>query len=114
MHELAITQQIIKIASESAYENHGVKVKTINLVVGEYSGFIGDSISMYFEVISRGTPVDGATLEISYIKPKLKCEQCGEYFERKRFSFQCPNCPGQGLPTEIGKEFYIESIEIET
>ena len=25
----------------------------------------------------------------------------------------CPKCGGQGGPTDIGKEFYIDSIEIE-
>ena len=28
-------------------------------------------------------------------------------------TFDCPKCGGQGEPTDIGKEFYIESIEIE-
>ena len=26
----------------------------------------------------------------------------------------CPECGGEGGPTEIGKEFYIDSIEVET
>lgn len=108
-----MTQQIIKIASEHAQKNGAVKVINIQLVVGEYSGFIGDSIAMYFDVISKDTKAEGAKLSIRYVKPQLKCEQCGEYFERKRFSFECPTCQGQGVPTEIGKEFYIESIEVE-
>ena len=36
-----------------------------------------------------------------------------ELFEKKLLSFDCPKCGGQGGPTDIGKEFYIESIEIE-
>ena len=114
MHELPITQQIIKIAEENAKANSAVKVTKITIVVGEYSGFIGDSIGMYFDIISKGTMTEGAALEIINIKPKLLCESCGEYFERQRFSFECPKCGGQGGPTEIGKEFYIENIEIET
>ncbi len=113
MHELPITQQIIKIASEHARDNGAIKVIKINLVVGEYSGFIGDSIAMYFDVISKGTLTEGAELSIRYVKPQLSCEKCGAYFERKRFSFDCPKCDGRGVPTKIGKEFYIESIEVE-
>lgn len=114
MHEYPITQQIIKIAEDNAKANHAAKIVKIELVVGELSGFIGDSIQMYFDAISEGTLAEGAVLEIKYIKPKLKCESCGSYFERKRYSFECPDCGGQGAPTEIGKEFYIKDIEIET
>lgn len=114
MHEYPITQQILKIAENSARENHAQKVVKISLVVGEMSGFIGDSIQMYFDIISKGTMAEGAALEIQYIKPKLKCERCGTYFERKRFSFECPECGHSGVPTEIGKEFYVKEIEIAT
>jgi hydrogenase nickel incorporation protein HypA/HybF len=83
-------------------------------VVGDYSGFIGESIQMYFDVISEGTLCEGAKVNIERVKPKLQCSQCGTYFERKPFSFACPACGGEGRPTEIGKEFYIDSIEVET
>ena len=112
MHEYPVTVRIVEIASETAEKNNG-RVHRIDLVVGEDSGFIGDSIQMYFDVIAEGTPCEGATLHIDGIKPMLRCETCGKLFERKRFSFQCPFCGGDGGPTEIGKEFYVKSVELE-
>lgn len=47
------------------------------------------------------------------MKPKMKCDRCGCLFERKKFSFTCPRCGGDGSPTDIGKEFYIESVDLE-
>ena len=114
MHEYPVTEQIIKIAQETAIKNNAVKVTKVSLVVGELSGFIGDSISMYFDIISKGTVVEGAELEITYIKFKLKCDKCDIYFERPRFSFECPQCGQDGSPTDIGKEFYVKDVEIET
>lgn len=114
MHEYPITQQIIKIAENHAKDAGAAKVTAINLVVGDYSGFIGESIQMYFDVISENTLCDGAKIHIERVKPKLQCSQCGVYFERKPYSFQCPACGGEGGPTAIGKEFYIDSIEVET
>ena len=61
----------------------------------------------------EGTLCEKAEVAIEHIKPKLKCSECGELFEKKLLSFDCPKCGGQGGPTDIGKEFYIESIEIE-
>jgi len=114
MHEFPITEQIVKIVTNKAKEGNARKVTRITLVVGEYSGFIGESIQMYFDIISKGTLADGATLEIENVKPKLKCPACGEYFFRKPLSFACPKCGQDGEPTSIGKEFYVKNIEIET
>lgn len=113
MHEYPITKRIVEIAEEHAKKEHASRVVQVNLVVGDYSGFIGESISMYFDIISEGTLCEGAAVNIRRIKPMLECRNCGELFEKVPFSFECPKCGGEGGPTEIGKEFYIESIEIE-
>ena len=112
MHEFPITQQIIKKASEAAQKNQAVCVESITLVVGDYSGYISDSIQMYFDIIAEGTPCEGAKLNIIRVKPKLKCDLCGELFERQLYSFDCPKCKGTGEPTEIGKEFYIKDVVV--
>lgn len=112
MHEYPVTLEIVRIAEKTAREKGGT-VKAIHLVVGEDSGFIGESIQMYFDVISEGTLCEGALLTIKDIRPKMKCDRCGRLFERKRFSFTCPYCGGDGSPTDIGKEFYIESVDLE-
>lgn len=113
MHEYPITQQIVKLAVEKAEENNALRIIRIGLVVGEMTGFVGDSIKMYFDAIAEGTLAEGAELNIKYVKSRLVCSDCGEYFERQKFTFQCPHCNGKGMPTDIGKEFYIEEIEVE-
>lgn len=112
MHEYPITQRIIEIAAEHAAKNNASEVKVINLVVGDYSGYVASSIELYFEIIAEGSACEKAKLNIERVVPKLKCSSCGELFVRKPFSFDCPYCNGEGGPTEIGQEFYIKSIEI--
>lgn len=112
MHEYPITKRIIEIADEFAKKDKAVKVKKINLIVGDYSGYVASSIELYFDIIAEGSLCENAELNITRVQPKLKCDNCGELFIRKPFSFQCPFCDGEGSPTDIGKEFYIKSIEI--
>ncbi|GHU49089.1 hydrogenase maturation nickel metallochaperone HypA [Clostridia bacterium] len=112
MHELPVTENIVKIAVKHGEKFRASKVESISLVVGEQSGFIGESISMYFDVISKGTICEGAEIQIKAIKPQLRCTVCGAFFYRKPLSFQCTECGGDGAPTDIGKEFYIESITV--
>ena len=113
MHEYPITEHIVKMAEKHCREAGADKVLAVNLVVGDYSGFVPESIHMYFDIISEGTLCEGADINIKRIKPRIKCPRCGELFERKPMSFACPRCGTDGEPTEIGKEFYIDTIECE-
>lgn len=113
MHEYPITEQIVKIAVKKCEEEKGSNVKSINLVVGDYSGFVGESIHMYFDLIAKDTICSEAKINIRRVKPKLECPNCGEFFYKPSLSFACPKCGTDGGPCEIGKEFYIETIEIE-
>ena len=110
-----MTKQIIQTAEEYAKKEHANSVTKINLVVGDYSSCVAECIVLYFDIIAEGTMCDKASFDIERVKPMLKCSVCGEYFERKPFEFSCPNkdCNGEGEPTEIGREFYIKSIEVE-
>ena len=44
MHEYPITRRIIEIAGEYAKDNGASEVKVINLVVGDYCGYVASSI----------------------------------------------------------------------
>ncbi|HIU64989.1 MAG TPA: hydrogenase maturation nickel metallochaperone HypA [Candidatus Avacidaminococcus intestinavium] len=113
MHEYPITVRIIKIAEDHARKHDATAVKKINLVVGDYSGYVASSIELYFEIIAADTLCATAKLDITRIRPELQCTNCNKNFLREPFSFTCPLCGGEGRPTKIGREFYIKSIEIE-
>lgn len=112
MHEYPITIRIIEVAQQYADQNNADQIKQINLVVGDYSGYVSSSIELYFDIIAEGTKAEHAKLNIERVVPKLKCSNCNSLFERELYSFTCPQCGGEGGPTEIGKEFYIKSIEV--
>ena len=113
MHELPVTKHIIDIAEQHCRDNGGSRVLTVNLVVGEYSGYVGESIQTYFDIITEGTLCEGAVCNVEHVSPKLKCNKCGKLFTKQLLTFDCPYCDGQGEATDIGKEFYIRDIEIE-
>ena len=64
MHELSITQSVLSIVTEHAERADAGKVTAINLVVGELTGFVDDSIQFYFDMLSPGTLAEGARLSI--------------------------------------------------
>lgn len=113
MHEYPITVEIIRLAREAAARQGADQVKRIALVIGDQSGYVGESVEMYFDAIAKGTCCEGCKLTITRVEPKTQCERCGKLFKRKPLSFDCPYCGGQGRPTKIGTEFYIDYIEVE-
>ena len=113
MHEYALTKRIVDIAVREAEKQNARRVLSVRLVVGETSGIIAESVQMYFDVIAEGSSAEGAELVITSVKPEMHCEACNKNFIRPRFSFNCPDCGALGAPSEIGKEFYIESVELE-
>lgn len=113
MHEASVTEALIKLALEEAQKNGASRVTSISLVVGETTGYMAESLEFYFRSFSKGTTLEGAELKLTYVKPKIRCPSCGKLFERKQFSFDCPDCGTPGTMTSVGNEFYIDSIEIE-
>lgn len=113
MHEYPATQRIVAIACEQSALHSNRPVQAIHLVVGDDAGYVGDSIQLYFELIATDTACADARLEIRRIRPQLQCPACHRFFERKPFSFACPDCGTTSHPSAIGKEFYVESIDFE-
>jgi hydrogenase nickel incorporation protein HypA/HybF len=118
MHEASASEAIVKMVAEEALargrsEGRALRVARIRLVVGEATGYMRESLEFYLAASAKGTPAEGAALELRYVKPKLRCPSCGLEYERRRFTFECPSCGAQGTMTGIGSEFYVDSIELE-
>ena len=62
MHELGITEQMLTVALEQASKSGIGKITRINLILGEVSGVSSDSIQLYFDPLSKGTPAQEAEL----------------------------------------------------
>ena len=113
MHELAITQALIGLVQEHAEKVGAKKVGRINVVVGELSGFIGQSVQFYFDQMSGGTIMEDAELSFKTIPMTGRCRDCGKEFEIKDMDWICPTCKGESIELVRGNELFVESIEVD-
>ena len=113
MHELPVTQNILEIALRNANDATANRVRTIDVVIGELSSFIDDSIIFYWDIISKGTIAEGSTLNFRRVALKLECTICSQQYSPKSEQVQCPNCGSNQFKIVSGKEFYVEAIEID-
>ena len=113
MHELAITEDILRIAVEHAERAHARQVTDINIVIGELSSVVDDSVQFYFDFSSPGTIANGAKLHFQRVPARLRCRQCSQEFGPDGTDWHCPHCQSLGGDIIAGREFYVESIEVE-
>jgi hydrogenase nickel incorporation protein HypA/HybF len=113
MHEAGAAQAIVEMLCAEAAEKGASRVSAVTVVAGETAAYMEESLAFYLGFFAKGTPVEGARLELRTVKPRLKCRSCGLEFERRRFSFDCPSCGGEAAILDLGTEFFIESAELE-
>ena len=113
MHELGITQEILRIATEYAERAGAQRITDIYLVIGDLSSVVDDSVQFYFDFLSADTIAAGARLHFKRIAARLRCRKCGREFEPKGRDWRCPQCGSIAGKVVAGREFYLDSIEVE-
>ena len=114
IHELAITESLLKIVLKHAEENDAEKVVSIQLQVGELRDIVEEWMQHYFDYLSKDTRAEGAKIMVRTIPPTLRCEDCSHQFSAdiKNDDTFCPVCSCKRWQVTGGDEFMIESIGV--
>ncbi|MEQ1651727.1 MAG: hydrogenase maturation nickel metallochaperone HypA [Hyphomicrobium sp.] len=110
MHELGITRNIVAIVSEHAA---GRKVTRVLLDVGRLSGVMSDAIRFSFDVVSDGTCLKGARLDIRDIEGLGRCRRCNTEFATPTLFTPCA-CGCRDIERVAGEELKVCEFEFET
>lgn len=113
MHEMGITQSLLNIALDHAQRASAVRINGLTIVVGELSSIVDDSVQFYWDFVSQGTIAETAKLTFKRIPATARCMDCEHVAPLDREAFECPACGGGRLEIVTGKEFYLESIDVD-
>ena len=113
MHELAVTEEILRVALEHAERAQAARITDIHLVVGALSTIVDDSVQFYFDFLSPDTIAAGAQLHFERVPARLRCRQCQHEFEPEERDYTCPQCGALGGEVIAGREFYLDSMQVE-
>ena len=81
MHEFGIAMTIYTQVCEEAEKRNISKISLIGIEVGKMAAIVPDALEFSFEVITKGTFLEGVRLVIEEKPFSAKCEECGHIFE---------------------------------
>jgi len=109
MHELAIADAVVRIASDHA---QGRRVATVRVTAGHLRQVVPDALAFAFELVAQGTPVEGAELVLREVPARVRCNACGVESEQPQLPLACRACGGFDVAVTAGEELLVEELEI--
>jgi len=114
VHELSIVEALIEqVEKEVEHCGHQGRVLSLALTIGRLSGVNAEAVRFSYELLSPGTIVEGAELQISEPKATCCCRACGARTELDELDAYCPECGSDQIVIEGGRELLLQSIELE-
>lgn len=108
MHELSVTQSVVDAIVDKMGD---VPVRRVRLAVGTLSGIVPEAMEFCFELVTAGTPLQGAELEFERPGGSGTCRTCGLGFETDEVMPLCP-CGSADVAVTGGTELRIREVEV--
>jgi hydrogenase nickel incorporation protein HypA/HybF len=112
LHELGVANEILEVALSEADRHAAKKVTSIRLRVGVLRAIEPENLSFLFGHLARGTPAEGALLEIVEEPIRVVCDACG-VSEASSFTLECPRCHGPNVSVTGGDSLSILSLDVD-
>ena len=117
MHELSLMASVMDIAQEELTRHGASRLTLLRIRHGVLDQVQPDAMRMAFEAMTKGTPDEGAKLELVEEPLRLSCCLCGHEFtpdDRNALYAPCPAC-GETVPFSVigGEGIFLDHLEAE-
>jgi hydrogenase nickel incorporation protein HypA/HybF len=108
VHELSITRSVVDAACERAA---GRTVRSITVQVGALTAVVPEAMQFCFDLVTEGTPAEGARLDLERCAAAGHCRTCDLDFALPDAILLCP-CGSADVAVTAGRELRILSMEV--
>jgi len=108
VHELAITESVVDAVTGRLPQ---ARITCVRLEIGALSGVVADSVRFCFDLVTEGTNLAGARLEISQPPGRCRCRACRAEFRPDGPIALCP-CGSAEIAVLAGQELKITSVQV--
>ncbi len=111
MHEGNFTKQIVDKILKILKEQSSGKPKRVKVRVGEVFHLIKDSVLFHYELITKGTELEGVALDLQEDHVDVECNDCHKIGPvQDHHLLMCSHCQSLNVRPVKGTEIYIDEI----
>ena len=123
MHEVSVVTSLVDAVIRELDRYDVVKVNSINVLIGDLTNLGEEQLKFAYEIVTRGTILEGSEMIIEHERIELHCDSCGFDGPAKVISdpdfdthsipiLACPKCGGPVIVTS-GQSCTVTSMDIE-
>ena len=113
MHEMGISNSVIKAVRAEAARYPGSHPRRVGLRIGELAAVDPEALRFCFQALTRETDLESLELEIEIHPRHHRCRECGTEFNVKDFDFACQQCGAADSECISGDELEMAYLELE-
>jgi hydrogenase nickel incorporation protein HypA/HybF len=113
MHEVGIMESALALMQRQATAHQARRIDRVVLRIGTLAGVDPEALRFAFDVVTRATVAEGATLEIESVPAMAWCPACArEFGVETGFIFTCPGCHDLCGEIRRGRELELSRLEM--
>ena len=110
MHETQLAKDLLRVVLTRAGD---ARVRRVSGEIAEIEALRPEALDFHFQAHARGTPAEGAQLDLRLTHVRARCKACGCVYAPEHHLTLCPECTGTEAEVlgEVGVR--ISAIEVE-
>ena len=123
MHEVSVVTTLVDAVIRELGKYNVTKVNSIEVVIGDLTNLGEEQLKFAYEIVTRGTILEGSEMVVVHEAIELHCDSCGYDGPAKIISdpdfdthtipiLACPECGGHVTVTS-GQSCTVRSMDIE-
>lgn len=114
MHEANFTQEIVSVILQELKRYPAYRAKEVKVKVGEMLHLVTESVLAHYQLMTKGTHLEGIALILEEEPVEVKCHDCGFIGGVEDHHFlSCSKCDSFQVQLLKGKEVTIDAIEMD-
>lgn len=110
---MSLTQGVLDVIEAAAAREGFTRVRTVWLEIGRLATVEPEAMRFCFDVVMRGSCVEGAKLEIVATPGLAWCLQCNESIVIEDSLAACPQCGSYQIQVTGGRDMRVKELEVE-
>lgn len=121
MHEVSVVSNFVNAILNELEKYDADRVEEVTLVIGDLTSLGEEQMSFAYEIVTKGTKLEGSKLMVEHEKIEVECEHCGykggvktidnDFDQHSIPILSCPKCNGD-IRVVKGQSCMVRSFKI--